>query len=136
MATDEPLAILRDDPHLIAVVKPAGMLTQGYAGGEATLEDAVRRHLRPDDPGSVYLGTVHRLDRPVTGVVVWAKTPKAAARLVGAVRGPRGREDLLGRRRGRRASRPRSGGTTGSGRSTPRAWRGSSRRGRPGRVGR
>jgi 23S rRNA pseudouridine1911/1915/1917 synthase len=81
MAPDEPLAILRDDPHLIAVVKPAGLLTQGYAGGDSTLEDLVRRHLRPDDPASVYLGTVHRLDRPVSGVVVWAKTPRAARRL-------------------------------------------------------
>lgn len=87
MATDEPLAILRDDPHLIAVVKPAGMLTQGYVGGEASLEDAVRRHVGRDDPGSVYLGTVHRLDRPVSGVVVWAKTPKAAARLSGQFAG-------------------------------------------------
>jgi 23S rRNA pseudouridine1911/1915/1917 synthase len=81
MGPDEPLAILWDDPHLIAVVKPAGVLTQGFAGGEATLEDAVRVHLRADDPGSVYLGTVHRLDRPVSGVVVWARTPKAAHRL-------------------------------------------------------
>jgi 23S rRNA pseudouridine1911/1915/1917 synthase len=87
MAHDEPLAILREDPHLIAVVKPAGVLTQGYAGGEATLEDAVRRHIRPDDPESVYLGTVHRLDRPVSGVVVWAKTARAAARLAGQFAG-------------------------------------------------
>ncbi len=81
MAPDESLAILWDDPHLIAVVKPAGLLTQGVVGGEATLEDAVRLHLRPDDPGAVYLGTVHRLDRPVSGVVVWARTPRSARRL-------------------------------------------------------
>ncbi len=81
MDPDAPLAIVRDDPHLIAVVKPAGMLTQGYAGGEPTLEDFVRATLRPDDSSSLYLGTVHRLDRPVSGVVVWAKTPKAARRL-------------------------------------------------------
>jgi 23S rRNA pseudouridine1911/1915/1917 synthase len=77
----EPLTILWDDPHLLAVIKPAGLLTQGVAGGEPTLEDAVRRYLRPDDPGSVYVGTVHRLDRPVSGVVVWARTPKAARRV-------------------------------------------------------
>jgi 23S rRNA pseudouridine1911/1915/1917 synthase len=81
MAPTEPLVILWDDPHLLAVVKPAGLLTQGLVGGEPTLEDAVRRHLRPEDPRSIYLGTVHRLDRPVSGVVVWAKTPKAARRL-------------------------------------------------------
>jgi 23S rRNA pseudouridine1911/1915/1917 synthase len=45
------------------------------------LEAEVRQYLRPDNPGSVYLGTVHRLDRPVSGVVLWAKTPKAAHRL-------------------------------------------------------
>ena len=81
MDPDESLSILWDDPHLIGVVKPAGLLTQGVAGGAPTLEDAVRRHLRPDDPTSVYLGTVHRLDRPVSGVVVWARTPRAARRM-------------------------------------------------------
>lgn len=74
----EPLAVLYEDAHVLAVEKPAGLLTQGRAGGEPTLEDAVRRHL---GAGDVYLGTVHRLDRPVSGVVVWARTPKAARRL-------------------------------------------------------
>jgi len=76
----DPLAILYEDDHLLAVAKPAGLLTQGRPG-QATLEDAVRRYLRPADPGSVYLGTVHRLDRPVSGVVLWACTPRAAKRL-------------------------------------------------------
>jgi 23S rRNA pseudouridine1911/1915/1917 synthase len=76
----DPLAVLWEDPHGLAVAKPAGLLTQGPADGEPTLESLVRRHLRPDDPASVYLGTVHRLDRPVSGVVLWAKTPKAARR--------------------------------------------------------
>lgn len=77
-----PLAVLWEDPHGLAVAKTAGMLTQGpgAASGEATLEDLVRRHLRPDDPALVYLGTVHRLDRPVSGVILWAKTPRAARR--------------------------------------------------------
>jgi 23S rRNA pseudouridine1911/1915/1917 synthase len=75
-----PLAVLWEDPHGLAVAKPAGLLTQGPKGGEVTLEVLVRQHLRPDDPASVYLGTVHRLDRPVSGVVLWAKTPKAARR--------------------------------------------------------
>jgi 23S rRNA pseudouridine1911/1915/1917 synthase len=81
MPPDAPLAILWDDPHLIAVAKPAGLLTQGVAGAEPTLEEAVRRLIRPEQPASAYLGTVHRLDRPVSGVIVWAKTPKAARRL-------------------------------------------------------
>jgi 23S rRNA pseudouridine1911/1915/1917 synthase len=76
-----PLAVLFEDAHVLAVAKPAGLLTQGRPGGEPTLEDAVRARQCPDAPGSVYLGTVHRLDRPVSGVVVWARTPKAARRL-------------------------------------------------------
>jgi 23S rRNA pseudouridine1911/1915/1917 synthase len=76
----EPLAVLYEDAHVLAAVKPAGLLTQGTAAGEPTLEQAVRRHLAAGD-APVYLGTVHRLDRPVSGVVVWAKTPKAARRL-------------------------------------------------------
>jgi 23S rRNA pseudouridine1911/1915/1917 synthase len=76
----EPLAVIWEDPYGLTVVKPAGLLTQGRAGGEETLEDRVRRYLNADDPASVYLGTVHRLDRPVSGVVLWAKTPKSARR--------------------------------------------------------
>ena len=75
-----PLAVLWEDAHGLAVDKPAGLLTQGPAEGEVTLEALVRRYLRPDDPASVYVGTVHRLDRPVSGVILWAKTPKAARR--------------------------------------------------------
>ena len=77
----ESLVVLYEDPHCLAVAKPAGILTQGTPGTEATLETAVRRYLGAEGPRSVYLGTVHRLDRPVSGVVVWAKTPKAARRL-------------------------------------------------------
>ena len=96
----ESLLILYEDSHCLAVVKPAGLLTQGMPERESTLEEAVRRHLRPDDPASAYVGTVHRLDRPVSGVVVWAKTPKAARRLADAVRRPPGGQGILGGRRG------------------------------------
>ena len=71
------LEILYEDAHCLAVSKRAGMLTQGWKGGEASLETAVRSHLGD----GAYLGTVHRLDRVVSGVVLWAKTPKAARRL-------------------------------------------------------
>jgi 23S rRNA pseudouridine1911/1915/1917 synthase len=73
------LDILYEDAHCLVVSKPAGLPTQGL--NTATLEGAVRRHLNPDDPAQPYLATVHRLDRPVSGVMVWAKTPKAARRL-------------------------------------------------------
>ena len=80
---DLPLAVLYEDAHLIAVNKPAGLLTQGRAGGEPTVEDAVRSYLPRNEANgdAPFLGTVHRLDRPVSGVVLWAKTTKAARRL-------------------------------------------------------
>jgi 23S rRNA pseudouridine1911/1915/1917 synthase len=80
---DPPLAILYEDSDCLAVAKPAGQFTQGTWAppGETTLEEAVRRYLDAGDPASVYLGMVHRLDRPTSGVLLWAKTPKAARRL-------------------------------------------------------
>jgi 23S rRNA pseudouridine1911/1915/1917 synthase len=91
----EPLEILFEDPHCLAVVKPAGLLTQatGATAGAPTLEEAVRRHLNPGAPGSPYLGTVHRLDRAVSGVIVWAKTPKAARRLADQFAGRAARKE-------------------------------------------
>ncbi len=76
-----PLAVLLEDAHCLAVAKPAGLLTQGRSGGEWSAEDAVRAYLEPGDPSGVYVGTVHRLDRPVSGVLLWAKTPRATRRL-------------------------------------------------------
>lgn len=77
------LNVLLEDEHCLAILKPAGQPTQGTWAppGETTLERDVRRHLNPDAPESAYLGIVHRLDRPVSGVLLWAKTPKAARRL-------------------------------------------------------
>jgi 23S rRNA pseudouridine1911/1915/1917 synthase len=65
------------------MAKPPGQFTQGTWAppGEMTLEAALRQYLRPDDPSSVYLGIVHRLDRPTSGVLLWAKSAKAARRL-------------------------------------------------------
>ena len=81
MLGPERPVILFEDAHLLAVGKPAGLLTQGIDVGEPSLETVVRRHLARGAGDSAYVGTVHRLDRPVSGVVVWAKTPKAARRL-------------------------------------------------------
>ncbi len=77
----QPLVVLFEDAQILAVVKPAGLLTQRNLKGEPALEDDVRAYLDPDAIGNVYLGTVHRLDRPVSGVILWAKTHKAARRL-------------------------------------------------------
>ena len=78
-----PLVILYEDNHCLAVDKPAGLLTQGDATGDLCLLDQVRDDLkiRYQKPGNVFVGLLHRLDRPVSGVVLFAKTSKAAARL-------------------------------------------------------
>ncbi len=77
------LHILHEDNHLLAVAKPAGLLVQGDRTGDTTLGDLVRAYLKHRylKPGNVYLGLVHRLDRPVSGVVLFARTSKAASRL-------------------------------------------------------
>jgi 23S rRNA pseudouridine1911/1915/1917 synthase len=79
----EPLSILFEDEHCLALSKPAGQFSQGSWApeGETTLETAVRHYLQPAAPDRVYLGIVHRLDRPTSGVIIWAKTEKAARRL-------------------------------------------------------
>jgi len=86
------IKILYEDNHIIAVVKPAGLLTQGDKSGDPSLMDDVRNYLMekknkktPSDPsgqaGNVFLGLVHRLDKPVSGIVLFGKTSKGASRL-------------------------------------------------------
>jgi 23S rRNA pseudouridine1911/1915/1917 synthase len=77
------LHILFEDNHCLAVAKPAPLLTQGVPPGIPTLEAMVKVYLkeRYHKPGNVYLGIPHRLDRPVSGVVVFARNTKAARRL-------------------------------------------------------
>jgi 23S rRNA pseudouridine1911/1915/1917 synthase len=79
---DGPPAILYEDNHCLAVAKPAPLLTQGPPG-VPSLEGHVRAYLklRYHKPGNVYLGIPHRLDRPVSGVVLFARNTKAARRL-------------------------------------------------------
>jgi len=73
--------ILYEDAHCLALNKPAGLAVQAQKPTDSSLELAVRCHLCPDDPRSAFVGMVHRLDRPVSGVILWAKTTKAARRL-------------------------------------------------------
>lgn len=74
--------ILLEDGPLLAISKPPGLLTQSHRA-ELTLESWAKAHLRAKyhKPGNVYLGIPHRLDRPVSGVIVFARNSKAAARL-------------------------------------------------------
>lgn len=75
--------ILYEDNHLIVINKAAGELVQGDETGDRTLADDVKEYLRVtyDKKGNVYLGIPHRLDRPTSGIVVYAKTEKALVRL-------------------------------------------------------
>lgn len=77
------LEILYEDNHLLVVSKPAGLLTQGDTTGDESLLDLAKQYRKDHEnkPGNVYVGLVHRLDRPVSGIVVLAKTSKAASRL-------------------------------------------------------
>lgn len=74
---------LYEDNHCLAVNKPAGLLSQADDSGEASLVELVRQDLkvRYRKPGNVYVGLLHRLDRPTSGVVLLAKTSKAAGRI-------------------------------------------------------
>jgi 23S rRNA pseudouridine1911/1915/1917 synthase len=75
--------IIYEDNHLIIVNKRAGLLVQGDATKDKTLGDYVKEYIKKEygKPGDVFLGTVHRLDRPVSGIVVFAKTSKALERM-------------------------------------------------------
>lgn len=75
--------VVYEDNHLIIVNKAAAEIVQGDRTGDATLADAVKEYLREKyhKPGNVFVGVAHRLDRPVSGLVVMAKTGKALARL-------------------------------------------------------
>lgn len=82
------LNVLYEDNHIIAVYKPAGILVQGDHSGDPTLMDEVKYFLKQkyNKPGNVFLGMVHRLDRPVGGIVLFGKTSKGAARLSEQIR--------------------------------------------------
>ncbi len=77
------LQILYEDNHLLALDKPPGLPTMGVAAGQASLVTLAKQYIkrRYRKPGNVYLGVVSRLDAGATGVLVFARTSKAAARL-------------------------------------------------------
>ena len=77
------LSVLHEDNHVIVIDKPPGMLSQADMSGDLDVLTVVKQLIKQRDakPGNVYLGLVHRLDRPVAGVMIIAKTSKAAGRL-------------------------------------------------------
>lgn len=80
---DSRWPVLYSDNHLLAVYKPSGLLVQGDRTGDTCLLDLAKHwiKLRYRKPGRVFLAMVHRLDRPVAGVILFARTSKAASRL-------------------------------------------------------
>ena len=78
------LNVLYEDNHVIVVEKPINVLSQGDATGDKDLLTMVKEYvkIKYNKPGNVYIGLVHRLDRPVGGVMVFARSSKAASRLI------------------------------------------------------
>jgi 23S rRNA pseudouridine1911/1915/1917 synthase len=83
MKQKEPFHVIYEDNHLIIVNKAAGVLVHEDITKDKTLEDYVKEYIKvsQNKPGDVFLGTIHRLDRPVSGIVVFAKTSKALTRM-------------------------------------------------------
>lgn len=83
ISTRVNLQILHEDNHIIVINKRVGDIVQGDKTGDKPLSEVVKEYIKDkyNKPGEVYLGVIHRLDRPTTGIVVFAKTSKALTRL-------------------------------------------------------
>src|SRR3954465_3520789 len=77
------LQVLHEDNHLIVINKRVGDIVQGDKTGDKPLSEVVKEYIKDkyNKPGEVFLGVVHRLDRPTTGIVVFARTSKALTRM-------------------------------------------------------
>ena len=84
----QKLKVIFEDNHIIVVEKPVNIPSQGDKTGDVDMLTIIKDYLKEkyNKPGNVYLGLIHRLDRPVGGVMAFAKTSKAAARLSEQVR--------------------------------------------------
>ena len=82
-STKENLQVLFEDNHIIIVNKKSGDIVQGDKTGDKPLSDVVKEYIKVkyNKPGNIYLGVVHRLDRPTSGIVIFARTSKALERL-------------------------------------------------------
>src|SRR5690349_23073428 len=79
----KPFTVIFEDNHLLVVNKSSGVLVQGDATGDVPLVELCKQYIKEkyQKPGEVFLGVVHRLDRPVSGVVVLARTSKSLERM-------------------------------------------------------
>jgi 23S rRNA pseudouridine1911/1915/1917 synthase len=84
-----PPQIIYEDNHILAVNKRPSEIVQGDKTGDEPMSEALKRYIKDkyNKPGEVYLGTVHRIDRPVSGIVLFARTSKALSRLNEMFRG-------------------------------------------------
>ncbi|MFN0728107.1 RluA family pseudouridine synthase [Polaribacter gochangensis] len=83
LSTKENLQVLYEDNHIVIVNKRAGDISQGDKTGDKPLSDVVKAYIKKkyNKPGDVFLGVVHRLDRPTSGIIIFARTSKALERL-------------------------------------------------------
>ncbi|MDG1528820.1 MAG: RluA family pseudouridine synthase [Polaribacter sp.] len=83
LSTKENLQVLHEDNHIVVVNKRPGDISQGDKTGDKPLSDVVKEYVKEkyNKPGDVFLGVVHRLDRPTSGVIIFARTSKALERL-------------------------------------------------------
>ena len=83
ISTKDNLDVLHEDNHIIVINKRVGDIVQGDKTGDKPLSDVVKEYIKVkyDKPGEVFLGVVHRLDRPTSGIVAFAKTSKALTRM-------------------------------------------------------
>ena len=83
LSTKDNLQVLHEDNHIIVVNKRVGDIVQGDKTGDKPLSEVAKEYIKDkyNKPGEVFLGVVHRLDRPTTGIIVFAKTSKALTRL-------------------------------------------------------
>ncbi len=97
-STKDNLQILFEDNHLIIVNKRVGDIVQGDKTGDKPLSEVVKDYIATayNKPGKVFLGVVHRLDRPTTGIVIFAKTSKALERMNKMLQRKTSKKDLLG----------------------------------------
>lgn len=98
VSNKDNLQVIYEDNHLIVINKRVGDIVQGDKTGDKPLSDVVKEYLKEkyNKPGEVFLGVIHRLDRPTTGIVVFSRTSKALTRMNELFKNRETKKNLLG----------------------------------------